>query len=130
VSLKTELHFINPYIFLLEKRFGDGLKVSIDVPEKMGELLIIPAALQMLIENAIKHNVVSKQKPLHIQLEINNQNSIVVKNNLQAKQTVEASTEIGLQNIIKRYRLVGVEEVLVAKAADSFTVTLPLIHAN
>ncbi|MCX6324152.1 MAG: histidine kinase [Sphingobacteriales bacterium] len=130
VALKTELYFIDPYIFLLKKRFGDGLKVTIDVPDKMGELLIIPAALQMLIENAIKHNVVSKQKPLHISLHISNNNCIVVTNNLQAKQTIEKSTEIGLQNIIKRYRLVSRQDVSVNKDIDSFIVTLPLISAN
>ncbi len=130
VALKTELHYINPYIFLLEKRFGEGLKVSINIPEKMGELLIIPAALQMLIENAIKHNVVSKNKPLHITLHINDNNSIVVSNNLQAKQTVENSTEIGLQNIIKRYKLVSTKHVDVTTADNAFTVTLPLISAN
>jgi LytS/YehU family sensor histidine kinase len=130
VALKTELYFIDPYIFLLKKRFGDGLKVSINVPDNMGELLIIPAALQMLIENAIKHNVVSKQKPLHISLHISNNNCIVVTNNLQAKQTIEKSTEIGLQNIIKRYRLVSRQNVSVNKDIDSFIVTLPLISAN
>jgi len=130
VALKTELYFIDPYIFLLKKRFGDGLKVSINVPDNMGELLIIPAALQMLIENAIKHNVVSKQKPLHISLHISNNNCIVVTNNLQAKQTIEKSTEIGLQNIIKRYRLVSHQDVSVNKDTDSFIVTLPLISAN
>jgi LytS/YehU family sensor histidine kinase len=130
VALKTELYFIDPYIFLLKKRFGDGLKVTIDVPDKMGELLIIPAALQLLIENAIKHNVVSKQKPLHISLHISNNNCIVITNNLQAKQTTEKSTEIGLQNIIKRYRLVSRQNVSVNKDIDSFIVTLPLISAN
>ncbi len=130
VSLKTELHYINPYIFLLEKRFGEGLKVSINIPENMGELLIVPAALQMLIENAIKHNVVSRNKPLHITLHMNGNDSIVVTNNLQAKQTVENSTEIGLQNIIKRYKLVSSKSVDVLKEQHAFTVSLPLISAN
>jgi two-component system LytT family sensor kinase len=130
VELKTELHFINPYVFLLKKRFGEGLNVSIDIPENMGEQLIIPAALQMLIENAIKHNVVSRSKPLYISLQVQDGTCIVVSNNLQAKQTVEHSTEIGLQNIIKRYKLVSSKNVSVNKAADHFTVTLPLISAN
>lgn len=130
VALKTELHFINPYIFLLEKRFGEGLKVSINIPDESGELLIIPAALQMLIENAIKHNVVSRNKPLIITLHITNNENIVVSNNLQAKQTVENSTGIGLQNIIKRYKLVSSKHVHVSKEENAFTVTLPLINVN
>lgn len=69
------------------------MNVSIDIPENMGEQLIIPAALQMLIENAIKHNVVSRSKPLYISLQVQDATCIVVSNNLQAKQTVEHSTE-------------------------------------
>jgi LytS/YehU family sensor histidine kinase len=130
VSLKTELHYISPYIFLLEKRFGEGLKVSIDIPDSMGEYLVIPAALQMLIENAIKHNIVSRNRPLHIRLFANGNRSITVSNNLQVKQSVENSTEIGLQNIIKRYQLVSEEKVMVNKLESDFSVQLPLIILN
>lgn len=130
VPLQTELHFINPYIFLLEKRFGEGLIVSINIPEKHYESLVIPAALQLLIENAIKHNVVSRTMPLHITLHVNGNNSIVVSNNLQEKQTKESSTEIGLKNIIARYNLVTNREVLINVSATSFVVELPLINVN
>lgn len=130
VPLKTELHFINPYIFLLQKRFGEGLKVNINIPEEYGDRLIIPAALQMLIENAIKHNVVSKNKPLFIDLHANGNNIIEVRNNLQQKQTKEPSTEIGLRNIAKRYMLVSDKEVSIRKNDTDFTVALPLINAN
>lgn len=130
VPLKTELHYINPYIFLLQKRFGDGLQVSIDIPEAYSDRLIIPAAIQMLIENAIKHNVVSRNRPLQISLHANGNNSIVITNNLQVKQSTEPSTGIGLRNIMKRYELVSDREVGIMKNESGFTVTLPLINPN
>jgi len=130
VELKTELHFIHPYIFLLETRFAGGLKIKLDIPENYGRYHIIPAALQMLIENAIKHNVVSRNKPLHIDVYINGKNSLTVSNNLQAKESVESSTGIGLQNIIKRYRIVSSSDVMIAHDEKNFKVTLPLININ
>jgi two-component system, LytTR family, sensor kinase len=130
VELRAELDFINTYIFLLQKRFADGLKVTMNIPDNYKQHYIIPASLQMLIENAIKHNVVSKNKPLHIDVHINGNNTIVVSNNLQLKQTVENSTEIGLNNIMKRYLLVSGRKVVVDTNNDAFTVTLPLLHLN
>ena len=130
VSLKTELDFIKPYIFLLEKRFGEGLLVTMDVPALYLNHFIIPASLQMLIENAIKHNIVSKSKPLHINIHANGTKEMVVSNNLQPKQLVEKSTEFGLQNIVKRYELVSNKVVLIEKNAHSFIVSIPLLPAN
>lgn len=130
VPLKTELHYINPYIFLLQKRFGEGLHVTMDIPETYREKLIIPAALQMLIENAIKHNVVSRNKPLHISLRAGCEGSIVISNNLQVKQSTEPSTGIGLKNIKKRYELAGIREVNISRNESEFSVSLPLINPN
>ncbi|MCY7292842.1 MAG: histidine kinase [Ferruginibacter sp.] len=130
VNIKTELEFIKPYIFLLEKRFVTGLSISINIPEKYNEKFIIPASLQMLIENAIKHNIATTIKPLHIILEIKELNSLVVSNNLQLRESVENSTEIGLKNIIKRYLLVSGKEVVVSKTTTDFTVSLPLLSLN
>jgi two-component system, LytTR family, sensor kinase len=127
VTLETELEFIKPYIFLLEKRFAVGLHITIDIPEKYNESLIIPASLQMLVENAIKHNIASRSKPLNILLHANGNHTLAVSNNLQLRDMVENSTEIGLKNIIKRYRLVSGKEVLVEKNTESFKVTLPLL---
>ncbi len=130
VELKTELDFIQPYIFLLEKRFAEGLVIKVSIAESYKDQYIIPASLQMLIENAIKHNVVSRNKPLLIDVHSNGNNTIVVSNNLQAKQTVENSTGIGLQNIIKRYRLVSNKAVTIIKDENNFTVALPLLNVN
>lgn len=130
VELKTEVDFIKPYIFLLEKRFADGLVIKVNIADHYKDQYIIPASLQMLIENAIKHNVVSRHKPLLIDVHSNGNNTLVVSNNLQAKQTVENSTGIGLQNIIKRYQLVSNKKVTIDKDEKNFTVTLPLVNAN
>lgn len=130
VDVKTELDYIRPYIFLLEKRFAEGLQISVDVPPDQERFYIIPASLQMLIENAIKHNVVSKSHPLHIRVQASEDMRIVVSNNLQLRQSVDDSTRIGLNNIIKRYWLVSGREVVVQKNEASFTVTLPLLNLN
>ena len=130
VELKQELDFIKPYIFLLEKRFAEGLVIKINIDEFQQDKLIIPASLQMLIENAIKHNVVSRNKPLVIDVHTNGNSTIVVTNNLQQKQTVENSTGIGLQNIIKRYELVSNRKVNINTSENEFSVTLPLIKMN
>ncbi len=130
VSIKNELDFIEPYIFLLQKRFSDGLSISVNVPTLYENFYIIPASLQMLIENAIKHNIVSKSKPLHIDVHINGNNTIVVSNNLQLRESVESSTKIGLANIIKRYQLVSGKNVYVKENEHQFTVTLPLLSLN
>ena len=130
VDIKTELEFIKPYIFLLQKRFAEGLDITIEVPEAYEKFYVIPASLQMLIENAIKHNVISKTKPLHIDVHINGNNTIVVSNNLQLRQSVDNSTKIGLANIIKRYQLVSGKNVTVKNGSTDFTVALPLLTLN
>jgi sensor histidine kinase YesM len=127
VDLKSELDFIKPYIFLLEKRFAEGLVISINIPDNYQDQYIIPASLQMLIENAIKHNVVSRSKPLIIDVHVNGNNTIIVSNNIQAKQTKEHSTGIGLQNIIKRYTLVSRRKVIIDRNEQNFIVELPLL---
>ncbi len=127
VPLSQEISHIDPYIFLLKKRFGEALIITIDIPPAYNHALIIPAALQMLIENAIKHNIVSRNKPLHIQLKANGNNTIVVSNNLQVKNEVHYSSEIGLQNIVKRYKLVSGKDVQIENTENEFIVTLPLI---
>jgi two-component system, LytTR family, sensor kinase len=130
VDVKTELNYIKPYIFLLEKRFAEGLHIDVNIPEDKERFYIIPASLQMLIENAIKHNIVSKSRPLHINVHANGNNTIIVSNNLQLRESVDDSTKIGLKNIIKRYLLVSGRKVEVYKDDEAFTVTMPLLTLN
>lgn len=130
VELRSELEFIQPYIFLLKKRFNDGLVVDMNVADKHKNLYIVPAALQMLIENAIKHNVVSQHRPLHIDIHSNGNETLVVKNNLQPRIMSEPSGRIGLQNIRRRYEIVSGREVEIKKSTTDFEVTLPLLNLN
>lgn len=130
VELRSELEFIQPYIFLLQKRFGEALTVAINIPDKYQSYHVVPAALQMLIENAIKHNIVSRNKPLHIDIHANGNQTLIVSNNLQLRKTGEPSTRIGLQNIRKRYELISGRSIIVSESEKSFEVTLPLLTLN
>lgn len=130
VLLQSELDFIKPYIFLLQKRFDDGLQVELNIPEDYKRTYVIPVALQMLIENAIKHNVVSKARPLKIDVLVNENDDLVVRNNLQPRQATEVSTQIGLQNIMKRYQLICGKKIDIIITDDEFVVSLPLLHLN
>jgi sensor histidine kinase YesM len=130
VDLRSELDFIKPYIFLLEKRFAEGLQINIDIAPNHFHKHIIPASLQMLIENAIKHNIVSRQKPLHINIHANGSEKITVSNNVQPKESLEVSTGIGLQNIIKRYQLVGGGSVDIVQTDERFEVAMPLVQVH
>jgi LytS/YehU family sensor histidine kinase len=84
----------------------------------------------MLIENAIKHNVVSQNKPLHIDIHSNGNETLVVKNNLQPRTVNEPSSRIGLQNIRRRYEIVSGREVEIKKSGEAFEVLLPLLSLN
>jgi two-component system, LytTR family, sensor kinase len=131
VPLQSELEFIKPYIFLLSKRFDNSIQVSINIPEHYKNCHVVPAALQMLIENAIKHNIVSSQRPLHIDIHANGNQTLIVTNNLQPRMaTEEPSTKIGLQNIMKRYEIISGRDVIVKKTDDKFEVVLPLLNLN
>ncbi|MEP0984076.1 histidine kinase [Ekhidna sp.] len=127
VSLKEEIDFVKSYLFLLRMRYPDNLTVDFKIDDRYLGLTIPPLTLQMLAENAIKHNVVSKAKPLHIDIYIENGKSVVVKNNLQKKDSLDRSTKTGLENIRKRYRILGQKEIDVITSAANFIVAVPLI---
>lgn len=127
IPLKDELSVLQAYAFLLQTRFGNNLSVNIDVPNEKLDKKVVPLSLQLLMENAIKHNIVSADKPLHIHISSSN-GSIVVDNNLQVKQQVAESTGIGLENIRNRYKLLSDKPVTVRETETNFTVTIPLIE--
>ena len=129
VSLRQELSALESYRFLLEIRFGANLRFEQQIPADILDLLVVPLSLQMLIENAVKHNVISTQHPLTIEI-LADEKQILVRNSLQPKPYREESTGLGLQNIRSRYELLGTESVLVAHTAQTFTVKLPLIRPN
>ncbi|WP_144051658.1 sensor histidine kinase [Fibrisoma limi] len=127
VPLRDELKLAEAYLFLLKNRFEEGLQVTIDVPDCDRDRLIPPMTLQLLLENAVKHNVVNEQHPLHITLTCNESGELVVQNSLHRRQHVEAGTGIGLQNIRHRYELLINKQPAVVENGQSFTVRLPLI---
>lgn len=127
VTISEELEFAKSYFFLLKMRYPENLELNFNIDPKFHHKHIAPLTLQMLIENAIKHNVVSKAHPLHIDVYIENDQSIIVKNNLQPKMTLERSTKTGLQNIQKRYQLLGYQNVDIISTAKNFMVAIPLI---
>ncbi len=127
ISLKEELDVLKAYVFLLKTRFGENLSVNIDVPNEKLVKKIVPLSLQILMENAIKHNIVSTDKPLKILVFAEN-GHLVVSNNLQKKNQLVESTGIGLDNLRNRYKLMGNKTVKVTESEGSFTVSIPLIE--
>ena len=103
VTLEQELLFVKAYLFLLQIRYPENLHTDISVDHVYLESHIAPLTIQILVENCIKHNVINKTNPLHIEIYVQNGKSIVVKNNLQPKTVLEKSTKTGLANIKKRY---------------------------
>ena len=128
ISLKEELDVLRAYGFLLQTRFGKNLDIDINVPEEKLKQRIVPFSLQLLMENAIKHNIVSSEKPLKISVFAEN-GQLLVSNNLQMKHQVNESTGIGLDNIRNRYKLLGNKEVKVIDNGESFTVSIPLLES-
>lgn len=140
VTVEEELRFIKAYIFLLQIRFENALEVTINIPEPIQSTFIPPMTLQLLVENAVKHNEFSDEKPLHIAIEGNGNPYITVKNNFERKagfievdkQLVKkpvrhVSHKVGLENIKKRYTYFSDKEVIISRD-QAFTVSLPLIH--
>jgi sensor histidine kinase YesM len=127
IELDSEIEFINSYLFLLKTRFNGSLNINLHINESARNAYVIPVALQMLIENAIKHNVGSQKKPLTVDVFTENDEKIVVRNNLQPKENHEPSTQIGLSNIAKRYHYLSSKQVEVIKENDAFIVKIPLL---
>lgn len=126
ISIKEELPFIESYIYLLKTRFDQNLKVILDIPKEVKEMKVAPMVIQLLIENAIKHNIVSKAKPLTITLR-HEDNCLIISNNLQLKSSTEVSSRTGLTNIRKRYEYLTNKKVVVIEDNESFVVKIPLI---
>lgn len=128
VELETEVAILEAYLFILQTRFRGGFAVDIDIPAEAAHLLIAPLTLQILIENAVKHNVVSAEHPLRIGISYENDPSLLVWNTLQRKQSTETvSTHVGLQNIHRRYRFLEGRQVRIEETPGEFRVTIPLI---
>lgn len=128
ITLEEELTLLQTYFYLQQKRYGDSLKLNIRIPEEAKKNTFIPPlTLQLLLENAIKHNAVSKEALLNVELYIEDDKWLVVNNNINPKLSREASSGMGLQNIINRYNLLSSEPVRISNNGTNFTVTLPTL---
>ncbi len=130
VSLSTELEFLNAYLFLLEIRFMNKIVIEINIDKSYYDFQILPIAIQLLIENAIKHNTFSKVSPLKIELYVDRQHRLNIVNNLNTRETKFASTGVGLENISRRYALVSDQSPEFSKTKDQFIARLPLLKSE
>jgi two-component system, LytTR family, sensor kinase len=126
VTLDTELDFIGNYVSLVHTRFSESVYITFDVPTEVRDAGIVPVTLQILIENAIKHNVVDKARPLYITISISDRYLCVV-NNLQIRKRVEGSNQQGLENLKGLYRFLTEKPVLIETDDKEFVVKVPLL---
>ena len=127
VPLKDEISFVDNYLFLIQTRFQEGINFKNSLDKRIiSSSYIPPASLQMLIENAVKHNKFTKKNPLEIILK-NDKESLIVVNNLNIREDIENSTELGLDNLKERFKQFTPNPVLIKKTASKFTVSLPIL---
>ncbi|MEO5675489.1 MAG: two-component regulator propeller domain-containing protein [Chitinophagales bacterium] len=127
ISLKEEWHLVTNYIYLLQHRHGESLRLVDEVGEKREDLMLPPLTLQMLVENAVKHNVVSKARPLTVRIFMKNEETIVIENNRQPKTQQVASTGFGLRSISDRFEILGGKRITIEQNADHYQIELTLI---
>jgi ligand-binding sensor domain-containing protein len=125
ISLQEEWELVRNFVYLLEKRYGNNLRLHMTEPP--ADAYILPLTLQMLVENAVKHNVISEKYPLDLYISADEDEYVTVKNNLQPKSRTEPSTQFGLQSILKRYQLLSDKKVIIEKNKDTFRVRIPII---
>ncbi len=124
VALETELKFLESYVFLQRIRFETNLNIQIDV--NPGKFKVIPLSVQMLVENAIKHNEISDKNPLSIRIFSTDDDYLVVENQLQKKPGSEGSGS-GIQNIKDRYEFFTSKKVIISETTEKFIVSIPLL---
>jgi two-component system, LytTR family, sensor kinase len=127
IALYEELKFIDAYIYLLHNRHGDNVIFDITLPDELMTSGIPPITLQLLIENAVKHNIAVKDRPLRIRISHDGAGNIIVSNNLQRLHNPLPSTRLGLKNITERYALLSDQPVRITETADTFAVSIPLL---
>jgi LytS/YehU family sensor histidine kinase len=128
-TVQKEIEFISSYNLLLKTRFGEGFRPEVSIAEQYYDRLLPPMTLQLLIENAVKHNIVDPDMPLTVKV-FTKEGKLIVSNNLQKKNKAVVSNKVGLSNIIAKYRLLNYPDIEVSETADEFRVVLPLIKNN
>lgn len=126
VTVEEELSFAKTYMNLLKMRFENSLFYELPTDFHNPEAKVVPLSLQLLLENTVKHNVVSEQRPLHIRIEIEG-DYLVIQNDYQKKEVLQERQGVGLQNIINRYGIITKRKVLIAQNEQTFTVKIPIL---
>lgn len=127
IPLEEELKFLNSYMFLITHRFGEGVHFNINVPHYQHGFNMPPLTLQLLVENALKHNRTNKKQPLEVKIYTNTDDELIVENVLLPIEKPLDSSGIGIRNIIRRYSLLSVKQPQIVKNEQTFKVILPLI---
>ena len=127
VKISEELEFTMKYIDLLKERFIEGMEFEIDIEEQHMNDMVVPCSLQLLVENATKHNIVSAESPLRVRITTENNNNLVVRNNLQPRTHGQPSTNLGLRNIRQQYLDVAASDISIEKSDSEFIVKLPIV---
>jgi LytS/YehU family sensor histidine kinase len=128
VTLKEEMDFTESYLFLIKLRFDTNLTVLTLINEKLLNHRLPPLTIQALVENAVKHNEISKRKPLTITIETDKDINLVVRNNIQEKITNEAGTGIGLVNLSRQFQILFGRDISISNKNNEFRVEVPLIN--
>ena len=129
VTLDEELRFVDDYFGLLQVRFGECLTLDMEINPSLKSYCIIPLGLQTLVENAVQHNIVSRQHPLRITICTTSDHNVMVSNNLQPKNILTGSG-IGLANLSERCMLRWQKEITIKQTKDTFRVTIPLVRES
>lgn len=126
VSVTEELSFAKTYMNLLKMRFENSLFYEVPETSINPEAKVVPLSLQLLLENTVKHNVVSEQKPLHIRIFIDG-DYLAIQNDFQKKEVIQSRQGVGLQNIVDRYGIITNRKVLIEQNEKTFTVKIPIL---
>lgn len=126
VSVAEELAFAKTYMNLLKMRFENSLFYELPVEVPNPDAKVVPLSLQLLLENTVKHNVVSEQRPLYIRIKIV-ENNLVIENDLQKKEVLQDRRGVGLQNIINRYAILTRRKVEIEETENQFSVSVPIL---
>lgn len=130
ISLDEEMKFTKAYFFLLKTRYSEGLHLDIDDENNMASYQLPPLSLQVLLENAVKHNIITRDKPLYIKIEFHPAlKQVIVSNNLQRKPQA-FNSGLGLIHLKKKFDLLNMSGVSIAEKDHAFSVTVPIIKLN
>jgi LytS/YehU family sensor histidine kinase len=130
VSLRDEIEFLNHYYALLKLRFGDAIQLCLPKTEQLlDEYVIPPISLQVLLENAVKHNQFSEEQPLQVRIWVDN-GAIAVCNEIRTRNAPRDSANIGLKNLNERYQLIMQRGIRIENSGSTFTVILPLLKTS